>query len=67
MTQLRHRRGKDAFRAMEYQDANGKSSEYRRPERSVTIAHVGDGGIKISLGDALPYLEQRFLELIGQD
>jgi hypothetical protein len=28
---------------------------------------VGDGGIKISLGDALPYLEQRFLGLIGQD
>lgn len=28
---------------------------------------MGDGGITISLGDSLPYLEQRFLKLFGQD
>lgn len=28
---------------------------------------MGDGGITISLGEALPYLEQRFFKLFGQD
>jgi hypothetical protein len=28
---------------------------------------MGDGGITISLGDSLPYLEQRFLKLFGKD
>ena len=28
---------------------------------------MGDGGLTISLGDSLPYLEQRFLKLFGQD
>jgi hypothetical protein len=28
---------------------------------------MGDGGITISLGDSLPFLEQRFLKLFGKD
>lgn len=28
---------------------------------------MGDSGLSINLGDSLPYLEQRFLEMIGKD
>jgi hypothetical protein len=41
--------------------------EASQPVFAATMSLMGDSGLSINLGDSLPYLEQRFLEMIGKD
>lgn len=45
----------------------GKTEDCFRAFLGLAYLTMGDGGLTISLGDSLPYLEQRFLKLFGQD